>query len=137
MILLLRNEVCRAVNTDNSSLYNYLIMKTFDPLYRIIPHPNPPYPILYCSVLSHPILPNPLSCHILSCHILVGPARSGSIFHIDPNQTNAWNVCVKGRKKWIFYPPSQCPPGVVSSPDGADVTGRQNRRISFVCVLTQ
>ena len=52
-----------------------------------------------------------------------GPARSGSIFHIDPNQTNAWNVCVKGRKKWIFYPPNQNPPGVVSSADGADVTG--------------
>jgi hypothetical protein len=55
--------------------------------------------------------------------LIAGPARSGSIFHIDPNQTNAWNVCVRGRKKWIFYPPNQSPPGVVSSADGADVTG--------------
>ena len=55
----------------------------------------------------------------------LGPSRSGSIFHIDPNQTNAWNVCVKGRKKWIFYPPNQNPPGVVSSIDGADVTGQE------------
>ena len=38
--------------------------------------------------------------------LIAGPKRSGSIFHIDPNQTNAWNVCVKGRKKWIFYPPT-------------------------------
>ena len=44
--------------------------------------------------------------------LIAGPRRSGSIFHIDPNMTNAWNVCVKGRKKWIFYPPSVCPPGV-------------------------
>ncbi len=28
--------------------------------------------------------------------MIAGPARSGSIFHIDPNQTNAWNVCIKG-----------------------------------------
>jgi hypothetical protein len=54
--------------------------------------------------------------------LIAGPKRSGSIFHIDPNNTNAWNVCIKGRKKWIFYPPSVSPPGVVSSPDGADVT---------------
>jgi len=53
--------------------------------------------------------------------LIAGPKRSGSIFHIDPNMTNAWNVCVKGRKKWIFYPPSVCPPGVERSPDGADV----------------
>eukprot|EP01038_Epipyxis_sp_PR26KG_P016155 gene16155-21960_t len=53
--------------------------------------------------------------------LIAGPARSGSIFHIDPNQTNAWNVCIKGRKKWIFYPPHVNPPGVKSSPDGADV----------------
>ena len=54
--------------------------------------------------------------------LICGPKRSGSIFHIDPNQTNAWNVAVKGRKKWIFYPPNCNPPGVVSSEDGADVT---------------
>ena len=54
--------------------------------------------------------------------LICGPKRSGSIFHIDPNQTNAWNVCLQGRKKWIFYPPGMHPPGVVSSADGADVT---------------
>lgn len=54
--------------------------------------------------------------------LICGPKKSGSIFHIDPNQTNAWNVSVQGRKKWIFYPPSVPPPGVISSVDGADVT---------------
>ena len=54
--------------------------------------------------------------------LICGPKRSGSIFHIDPNKTNAWNVSVQGRKKWIFYPPDVHPPGVLSSTDGADVT---------------
>jgi hypothetical protein len=54
--------------------------------------------------------------------LICGPKRSGSIFHIDPNCTNAWNVSVQGRKKWIFYPPHVHPPGVLSSTDGADVT---------------
>jgi len=54
--------------------------------------------------------------------LICGPKRSGSIFHIDPNKTNAWNVSIQGRKKWIFYPPHVHPPGVVSSSDGADVT---------------
>jgi hypothetical protein len=53
--------------------------------------------------------------------MIVGPRRSGSIFHIDPNQTNAWNVSITGRKKWIFYPPGSAPPGVEQSEDGADV----------------
>lgn len=54
--------------------------------------------------------------------LVVGPERSGSIFHIDPNQTNAWNGLIRGRKKWIFYPPGVAPPGVTMSEDGADVT---------------
>lgn len=53
--------------------------------------------------------------------LVAGPKRSGSIFHIDPNQTNAWNVSIKGRKKWIFYPPGVCPPGVVASDDGTKI----------------
>jgi hypothetical protein len=53
--------------------------------------------------------------------LVMGPAKSGSLFHIDPNQTNAWNVCIEGRKKWIFYPPNHSPPGVESSLDGGEV----------------
>jgi hypothetical protein len=44
------------------------------------------------------------------------------LFHIDPNLTHAWNVSIVGRKKWIFYPPHICPPGVIRSRDGAEVT---------------
>jgi hypothetical protein len=54
--------------------------------------------------------------------LIIGPKKSGSLFHIDPNQTNAWNVAIQGRKKWIFYPPTVQPPAVQSSADGADVT---------------
>mmetsp|Transcript_18812 Transcript_18812/g.21815 ORF Transcript_18812/g.21815 Transcript_18812/m.21815 type:complete len:621 (-) Transcript_18812:25-1887(-) len=53
--------------------------------------------------------------------LIVGPKRSGSIFHIDPNATHAWNACITGRKRWIFYPPGQPPPGVFPSADGDEV----------------
>jgi hypothetical protein len=53
--------------------------------------------------------------------LIIGPARSGSIFHIDPNQTSAWNASIKGRKKWIFYPPGISPPGVRASENEGDV----------------
>ena len=53
--------------------------------------------------------------------IIVGPKRSGSSFHIDPNCTHAWNVPVVGRKLWIFYPPGVNPPGVFPSANGDDV----------------
>ena len=53
--------------------------------------------------------------------LILGPARSGSIFHIDPNQTNAWNACIRGRKKWIFYPPTNTPPGIMSTIDNGDL----------------
>jgi hypothetical protein len=53
--------------------------------------------------------------------LIMGPQRSGSAFHIDPNATHAWNACIMGRKRWIFYPPGVTPPGVHPSPDGDDV----------------
>jgi hypothetical protein len=53
--------------------------------------------------------------------LIMGPKRSGSVFHIDPNATHAWNVCVQGRKRWIFYPPGVNPPGVYPSADGDEV----------------
>lgn len=54
--------------------------------------------------------------------LIVGPRRSGSVFHIDPNCTHAWNAAVVGRKRWLFYPPGVTPPGVHPTPDGDEVT---------------
>lgn len=54
--------------------------------------------------------------------LIVGPARSGSSFHKDPNATAAWNAVVKGEKKWLLFPPDRPPPGVVPSGDEGDVT---------------
>jgi Cupin-like domain len=53
--------------------------------------------------------------------LIVGPKRSGSVFHIDPNATHAWNAAICGRKRWIFYPPGVTPPGVHPSADGDQV----------------
>ncbi|GMH45627.1 hypothetical protein BSKO_13584 [Bryopsis sp. KO-2023] len=53
--------------------------------------------------------------------IIIGPERSGSSFHKDPNSTSAWNAVIKGKKKWILFPPNITPPGVHPSQDGADV----------------
>ncbi|CAG8793341.1 12830_t:CDS:2, partial [Acaulospora morrowiae] len=54
--------------------------------------------------------------------IIIGPSRSGSTFHKDPNSTSAWNAVITGSKKWIMYPPNILPPGVFTSPDEAEVT---------------
>lgn len=34
--------------------------------------------------------------------LVIGPERSGSIFHIDPNQTNAWNGLISGLSMCVF-----------------------------------
>lgn len=43
--------------------------------------------------------------------LIMGPERSGSSFHKDPNATAAWNAVVKGSKKWVLFPPHVTPPG--------------------------
>ncbi|PNH08020.1 F-box protein [Tetrabaena socialis] len=53
--------------------------------------------------------------------LILGPERSGSSFHVDPNATSAWNGLIWGAKKWVLYPPGTVPPGVHPSADGADV----------------
>ncbi|OQO00519.1 hypothetical protein B0A48_13869 [Cryoendolithus antarcticus] len=57
--------------------------------------------------------------------LIVGPARSGSTFHKDPNATSAWNAVITGSKYWIMFPSSPNippPPGVYVSEDQSEVT---------------
>ena len=53
--------------------------------------------------------------------LILGAAKSGSKWHVDPNKTSAWNAAIFGRKKWIMLPPGCPPPGVRPSPDGGFV----------------
>ena len=54
--------------------------------------------------------------------LIIGPARSGSTFHKDPNATSAWNAVIQGAKYWIMFPPSVQVPGVYVSEDSSEVT---------------
>ncbi|KAI0136524.1 hypothetical protein BJ170DRAFT_677395 [Xylariales sp. AK1849] len=55
--------------------------------------------------------------------LIVGPERSGSTFHKDPNATSAWNAVIEGSKYWLMFPPSvPQPPGVFVSEDSSEVT---------------
>lgn len=54
--------------------------------------------------------------------LIVGPKRSGSTFHKDPNGTSAWNAVLEGSKYWIMFPPTAQVPGVYVSEDSSEVT---------------
>ncbi|KAI8871823.1 Clavaminate synthase-like protein [Ramicandelaber brevisporus] len=56
--------------------------------------------------------------------VIVGPDRSASTWHKDPNATSAWNAIVSqtGAKKWMFWPPDMVPPGVYTDKDESEVT---------------
>ncbi|KAF4366889.1 hypothetical protein F8388_013954 [Cannabis sativa] len=69
--------------------------------------------------------------------IIIGPAGSGSSFHIDPNSTSAWNAMIKGSKKWVLFPPDVTPPGVHPSLDGAEVIFVPNGRWHLVINLEE
>jgi hypothetical protein len=57
-----------------------------------------------------------------SAWVIVGGTRSFSGWHKDPNASHAWNACIQGQKKWLFFPPGHPPPGVMPSRDGSNVT---------------
>ncbi|KAK7726055.1 hypothetical protein SLS57_003645 [Botryosphaeria dothidea] len=57
--------------------------------------------------------------------MIMGPARSGSTFHKDPNATSAWNAVLTGSKYWLMFPSSSSlppPPGVILSEDSSEIT---------------
>ncbi|SPN97119.1 related to phosphatidylserine-specific receptor [Cephalotrichum gorgonifer] len=54
--------------------------------------------------------------------LIIGPQRSGSTFHKDPNATSAWNAVIQGAKYWIMFPPGADVPGVYVSSDSSEVT---------------
>lgn len=57
--------------------------------------------------------------------MIMGPKRSGSTFHKDPNATNAWNAVLTGSKYWLMFPSSANlppPPGVILSEDQSEIT---------------
>eukprot|EP01059_Diplonema_ambulator_P019984 TRINITY_DN33668_c0_g1_i1.p1 TRINITY_DN33668_c0_g1~~TRINITY_DN33668_c0_g1_i1.p1 ORF type:complete len:418 (+),score=57.44 TRINITY_DN33668_c0_g1_i1:57-1310(+) len=34
---------------------------------------------------------------------LLGPKRSGTTVHVDPNQSSAWNMLLSGYKRWVIF----------------------------------
>lgn len=37
--------------------------------------------------------------------INISPKNSGSMMHVDPYETSAWNCVVLGKKRWVMFPP--------------------------------
>jgi hypothetical protein len=57
--------------------------------------------------------------------MIMGPKRSGSTFHKDPNATSGWNAVLTGSKYWLMFPAGtgiEPPPGVIISDDQSEIT---------------
>ncbi|ODQ59705.1 hypothetical protein WICANDRAFT_31084 [Wickerhamomyces anomalus NRRL Y-366-8] len=65
---------------------------------------------------------NTVTCRPDHRWLIVGPQRSGSTFHKDPNFTSAWNANLCGMKLWIMLPPDIKPPGVGTDEEESEVT---------------
>ena len=64
--------------------HSYRVPKYFDKdLFRYVPRDRPP-----------------------NKWLLLGPQRSGTTVHIDPNQSSAWNALLSGYKRWVLFPPA-------------------------------
>ncbi|OWB76191.1 hypothetical protein B5S32_g341 [[Candida] boidinii] len=63
-----------------------------------------------------------INCRPDHAWLIMGPERSGSTYHKDPNYTCAWNSVLVGRKLWVMLPPDVTPPGVMTNDTESEVT---------------
>jgi len=122
-------ETYMSNNTDESPLYLFdcrfaekMNMTIGDSATTSAPDALPPsYTPPSC---FHPDLFTTLGSHRPDHRwLIIGPARSGSTFHADPNGTSAWNAVVRGSKYWILFPPTTDEmPGLHISADASEIT---------------
>ncbi|KAA0163495.1 hypothetical protein FNF31_02889 [Cafeteria roenbergensis] len=62
---------------------------------------------------------------------LMGPRRSGTCLHIDPLATSAWNALVRGRKRWVLFPPDADVPLVRGKVDGIVRSGEDDEAVDY------
>lgn len=105
-------------NNDESPLYlfdcNSVAMRTLRQEYRV--------PDIFQPDLFKLFNAEDFQCRPDYAWVIIGPARSGSTFHKDPNSTSAWNTALTGRKLWVMLPPGVTPPGVGNDEEESEVT---------------
>lgn len=108
-------------NKDESPLYlfdcNSIAMKTLRNEYKVPEIFKPDLFEVFNSKLN-----NKIQCRPDYAWVIIGPGRSGSTFHKDPNSTSAWNTSLTGRKLWVMLPPGITPPGVGTDDEESEVT---------------
>lgn len=64
---------------------------------------------------------------------LIGPERSGTCVHTDPLGTSAWNTVIRGRKRWVLFPP-ETPRRIAKALDVIQ-KGEDDESINYFCTL--